>query len=134
MSCVIPCGIGPLQSVLASSQDPTEVFIQYGALGAFVLILLVVTRALYSALEKRYGAQLQQFGEQLQQMTAWKDSEKQRGDQLQAALERINAVVRDQTVGALDESGRGLRDALAVVRDLQRNQDHDRERGRRDGR
>lgn len=80
-----------------------SIFAQYGAVGIIAIIALFAVRYLFKRETEAF------------------DRERARADRLEQDLTKLNELVRDKYLTTLAEATRAIGDALAVVRDRERD-------------
>lgn len=92
-----------------SSSFDISVLAQYGVLGVFAILLVVFANSTYRR-------------------------ETTRADRLEAEVLRLNALIQEKHIPALEAAAHALKEATEVMRDLQRDRERAREDARRDPR
>lgn len=86
-------------SLLAqAAADPTGALIQYGSPGVIAALLAVAVRVLFK------------------QVIEDRNRERERGDRLEAEVQRLNAVIQDKTLVTLGDATHAISEALALTR------------------
>lgn len=100
-----------LADLLATSgEDPSlSVFLQYGAIGLIAAVALLAVKALYTK-------QTQERDREREQLIARVAEEKSRADRLEDELGKLNQLVQNQTMTALNEATRAVSDAISRMR------------------
>lgn len=98
-----------LEQVLAASSDTgagidLSVLAQYGVLGIFAILLVVFANSSYRR-------------------------EIARGDRLEAEVLRLNALIQEKHIPALESAAHALKDATELMREMQLQQREDRRGG-----
>jgi len=83
--------------LIAVAADPTDVLLQYGAIGVFAIFCAVAVRVLFAKL----SAEL--------------ESHKQRGDRLELELIKVNEAVRNEYLSTIAQSSRATAEASQAV-------------------
>jgi hypothetical protein len=81
---------------------------QYGVLGIFAAVMLVVLKGAYQREKDRSDAAYQR--------------ERDRGDRLEGEVQRLNAVIQDRVIGALTTATAAVQDSTELMTVMAREQ------------
>lgn len=104
-----------------------EVLVQYGVTGAVAALAIMGLVWLYRSLTGSYEAERKNLLDQLATLRTETKAEvasanertaeeRRRGDRLESELSKLNALVQQQTMAALNDAGRAVAEALVALR------------------
>lgn len=91
----------------------TNVLLQLGVAGVFLLALMIVVRYLFLQLSKSFEERLRQLGTE-------HAYERKRAEELVAELKQLNSTIQDKTLTTLMQATNAVSEVLRIVRDSQR--------------
>lgn len=96
-------------ATLASGSDPSGVLLQYGALGAFAVLLTVALAYLF----KQY---VNSRNVERDELVRQREEQRTRAERAEEQLAELNNLVQTQTMSALNEATRAVTDAIQRFR------------------
>jgi predicted lipoprotein len=120
-------------SLLAEQSDmPSDILLQYGAIGAIAVVCLFATARLFTSLVAGHKSELERIDAShkatvhraeaahqaaIQRADAAYDREVARGDRLEAELRDLNKIINDKLAGELVRATDTLREVIETMRE-----------------
>lgn len=113
-----------IESQTGTGSPVTDVFLNYGAIGAILLVFIAATYMLFNRLTAAHQSQIDRITaaheKELARVEAAYAKEAARGDRLEKELADLNKVVNTSTAGVLARATDAIREALGIMHNQRR--------------
>lgn len=113
-----------IESQTGTGSPVTDVFLNYGAIGALLLVFIAATYMLFNRLTAAHQHEIERITtaheKELARVESAYTKEAARGDRLEKELADLNKLVNTSTAGVLVRATDAIREALGIMHNQRR--------------